>query len=589
MIPKRSDPIGELERRASEYQKHLLAIERGDARLLLSAYGQAARRMQSALRAALEAVRTMPTGVDAGAWIREEKRVQALLVTARLQMNDFAMYAAEAIKTRQAELVQIAQQYAKELADIQLAGQGASARALVLQGQQQTTALLGGFERPNVPSLLPAFNSIPVQAVSQLVGSLGDGTPLREWAHQFGQDASQKIGKTLIDGIVNGQGAEQIGRNLRSSLDGDAARSLTVARTETLRAYRGAKTEWMIANPQAIAGWQWYARLDMRTCPACWAMHGSFHESSEIMGTHPNCRCFQLPVTKTIDEIVGGSTGSPDQRVFLEDGQSLFGKQSAEFQRSVLGPSRYAAFSAGKAELRDFVAVRHDAAWGTTRTAATARRAEMNAMRRGGAIAPPPKTAEVRRPASGITVEHKVSGHPAQKAFDDAVEIVKSVHNPRANLQWCGSDGVAAGVNGNCTYIRNGAEIRVKNLPMALRTAVHEIGHAVDWQFDEMLSKSTDRSNRATGDFFAWRKAVRQSGVVERIRSTSYLSPKDKRYLTQSSELWARSYEQWIALRSKDANLFMLVDAMTIQGQYWKWDEFAPIADAMDEIFGVKP
>jgi SPP1 gp7 family putative phage head morphogenesis protein len=358
--------LSELEAAARRFQDELLRVERADAGEVMSEFQRAAGRMRRALAAARAALAGgVPEGVDPAAWIREERRIRSLIALAESEMNDFAAYAAKVIRARQLQLVQQAQTHAAELAELQLPVQ----------------ANTGALQRLGEPSVLPAFKTIPVEAVSHLVGSLGDGSPLRTWAEQFGSESARRIGEVLIDGLARGQGAERIASRLVDSLGGDAARALTVARTETLRAYRGAKTEWMTAN-KVITGWQWYARLDRTTCAACFAMHGTKHKPDETMGTHPNCRCLQIPTTMSVDEILGRRTGITEPEL-LPQGADVFARQPADFQREVLGSQRaFEAFQAGRVELGDFVRRRESDAWGVTRTAGSVRHAERRAAAR---------------------------------------------------------------------------------------------------------------------------------------------------------------------------------------------------------------
>ncbi len=68
-----------------------------------------------------------------------------------------------------------------------------------------------------------SFAQLPDAALTDLVGFLRDGSPLR---------------KELVSGLGAGLGSREIGRRIRSSLGGDLTRSLRISRTEVLRAYR---------------------------------------------------------------------------------------------------------------------------------------------------------------------------------------------------------------------------------------------------------------------------------------------------------------------------------------------------------------
>lgn len=363
---------------AARFQRELLAAEQGDAKAIMSAYGQSARRMRDALKRAREAIHEGPgAGVSPSAWVREDARIRSLIAVAESEMNKFAGYAADAIERRQAALVAEAQAHQAELLDLQanlgsLSEDQLDRLASLQRTQGNLQANLAGFERAGRPSIVPVLKTIPVEAVTQLVGSLGDGTALQVWAEQFGAVQGQRIGEALIEGLTRGEGAERVAARLTHLLDGNAAQALTVARTETLRAYRGATTLWTEQNTKLVEGYQWYARLDRRTCPSCWAMHGTYHRPGTVMGSHPNCRCIPIAVLRPWSDIIGSAGEGLPEPPRLPSGADVFAKQSADFQRSVLGPRRYDAYKAGKADLPDFVRKRTDPGWGVSRTTNTA-------------------------------------------------------------------------------------------------------------------------------------------------------------------------------------------------------------------------
>jgi hypothetical protein len=57
-------------------------------------------------------------------------------------------------------------------------------------------------------------------------------------------------------------------------------------------------------------------------------------------------------------------------------------------------------------------------------------------------------------------------------------------------------------------------------------------------------------------------------------------------YLTKPSEMFARAYFQWVAIRSGDQTLLKELHAHQGTGYAWQDDDFEPIADAMDKLFG---
>lgn len=124
---------------------------------------------------------------------------------------------------------------------------------------------------------------------------------------------------------------------VRNAFAGGMQRALVLARTELVDASRVATTASYLAAPDVVAGWEWMATLDPRTCPACWGMHGQAFTSEDFQEGHPQCRCAQSPIL--VGETPGGNG--------LQDAEQAFRRLSAEQQEVVLGPARLAAWRDG--------------------------------------------------------------------------------------------------------------------------------------------------------------------------------------------------------------------------------------------------
>lgn len=142
-------------------------------------------------------------------------------------------------------------------------------------------------------------------------------------------------------------------------------------------------------------------------------------------------------------------------------------------------------------------------------------------------------------------------------------------------------------------------------------TFLHEVAHFLDLSgLGIPGQKSTETADPILND---WRVAVRGTRVVQRLEAnlrTGYaelvdaqgarrrvpISPHLTRYLLSESELWARSYAQYIAVRSGDAKLIAALDearfgpnqnALLAQVYPLQWHDadFAPVAKAIDAMF----
>lgn len=217
------------------------------------------------------------------------------------------------------------------------------------------------FSRPN-----PA-------AIEQAIGATHSGSPVASLFSSFGGDASSAARSALITGVSLGQAPSVIARTLTDVLTVPRWRAQTIARTETLRSYRGAQHASMQANRDVVDGWIWTASLSVNSCAACIAMSGTVHKLSETLDAHPNCRCVETPLTRDWSEILDsiGLDGSDieDTRPNPTLGTDWFDAQSADDQRRILGPARYAALQNGDvSSLTDFVGTTYDRTWGASVT-----------------------------------------------------------------------------------------------------------------------------------------------------------------------------------------------------------------------------
>jgi SPP1 gp7 family putative phage head morphogenesis protein len=153
----------------------------------------------------------------------------------------------------------------------------------------------------------------------------------------------------LIEGIIVGDNPIPVARDMvnrvEGAFNGGLTRALTISRTEMLDAYRAASAYIHRANSDLVTAWQWYARLDSRTCPACWSRHGRTYPTSEPgPDDHPRGRCTRLPKLASWKEL--GIT-APEPPSVLPNGEASFNKLSAAAQLQVMGPGRLELYQSG--------------------------------------------------------------------------------------------------------------------------------------------------------------------------------------------------------------------------------------------------
>lgn len=195
-----------------------------------------------------------------------------------------------------------------------------------------------------------SFNRLPVAAVENMAGFLGDGSPLRSLLDQLPRSSRQIIEDGLIQAVALGISPAATARKIREGLGGNLTRALTISRTETLRAYRTATIQTYRANADVVQGWTWRSARSRRSCAACIALDGTFHAITEPMKTHVRCRCTMIPSIRDVE---------------VDKGPDWFERQSAKTQREILGTDiGFEAFKEGKLSLEDFVGLERNAQWG---------------------------------------------------------------------------------------------------------------------------------------------------------------------------------------------------------------------------------
>ena len=341
--------MADIFRVADKFRRQMLRRERAAATEMVQYYGAIWKRIRAQIIALTK--QYYEAEAPGTAWLYQLERLQTLQRQVEAEVRAFARFADTRIQTEQWEAVQAAQRHTQELTRIAL---GPAAERL-------------GFGT----ELATQFNRLPAEAVSDLIGFLEDGSPLRELLEELGPSASKAVGQELVSGVGLGLSPREVASRVRKEFGGDLVRALRVARTETMRAYRETTRRSYEANGDIVGKWVWHAGLDNRTCAACWAMHGTVHPITERLDDHPNGRCAMVPLTKSWKEI-GEQYGVdlsdvPETRIEIERGTELFGRLSPEDQVKILGPAKFAAYQNGEISLMDLVGRAQSRKWGSHR------------------------------------------------------------------------------------------------------------------------------------------------------------------------------------------------------------------------------
>lgn len=196
---------------------------------------------------------------------------------------------------------------------------------------------------------LDAWSQVSARAITAIVKR--STTQIHSSTKPLGARAAAAVRQELIRGVAAGSNPRVVAKRMvdraHGAFNGGLSRAITLARTEMLDAHREAARVGQMKHTDVLAGWIWTATLTPRTCPACWAKHGTFHKITEP-GPHGHqcCRCSRVPVTKPWSDL--GFNDIPEPPSLLDDPDTVFARMSPIQQHQVLGTKGYIAWRAGK-------------------------------------------------------------------------------------------------------------------------------------------------------------------------------------------------------------------------------------------------
>lgn len=175
------------------------------------------------------------------------------------------------------------------------------------------------------------------------------------------------VRRELIRGVVSGSNPKETARRMvaraQQRFNGrlGLTRALVISRTETLDAHRDAARLGQEQHTDVLTGWEWLAQLDSRTCPSCWARHGTLHPLDEPGPLdHHQGRCARCPRTKSWAEL---GFDIPEPPSIVPDAEAKFASLSVAEQLKILGPSRHEAWVLGRFPMWRWSARRSNAGW----------------------------------------------------------------------------------------------------------------------------------------------------------------------------------------------------------------------------------
>lgn len=179
-----------------------------------------------------------------------------------------------------------------------------------------------------------SFARLPVQAVQNLIGISGDGSPLRDTLTNTYGNAADGILNELLKGVSQGLNPRQTARNaVRNGLSQSLSHMMTIGRTESLRVYREVSAQ-NYKQSGLVDSYIRVETLDLTMCAGCLAKHGEEYPIDVPFAAHPNCRGTMIPKLDGVD-------------YGLESGEEWFNTLSREDQTQMMGKGRMAYLDDG--------------------------------------------------------------------------------------------------------------------------------------------------------------------------------------------------------------------------------------------------
>ena len=311
-------------------------------------------------RAAAEIVRAY-----ASVYQRLRRDTQSLVRTAQREgLKPWQVMRMNRMKELEKQFLRNANRFA-QIAGTDITGSQRRAVGLARNATQSITGkgLPRGITLENLARIGIEWNRLPDEAFANFIGMAGDGKPLGLLLDELGAEAAPKVRAAIGQGIALGKGPAETAELVRIASGMPLSRALTIARTETNRAFREASRLQYAANPNLIKGYRRSSTKDGLVCMACLALDGTFYETNEPLDSHPNCRCAIVPDTLTYEDL-GLDVPMPPP---VETGQEWFARQDEATQRKMMGQTaRFEAWKSGQVSLDDMVQVRSDPRWGKT-------------------------------------------------------------------------------------------------------------------------------------------------------------------------------------------------------------------------------
>lgn len=224
------------------------------------------------------------------------------------------------------------------------------------------------------------ISKLPIKKIEALLNRPLFRRGSEQWVRRHLQGIEKQVRKELAESVILGEGIGKTNRRLRNTLGISRRNADILSRTSLLKASHDARAQLYNDNRDVIAGYEYVATLDGRTCPICFPDDGRREKNRSSLPQpprHPRCRCIIRPLTKFSDELPSerpAVTKVEKRVIHHRDGttstvfrpvkvsfehrtyKDFFESQPESWQRDVLGRRRFELWKSGEVDLGDFKA-----------------------------------------------------------------------------------------------------------------------------------------------------------------------------------------------------------------------------------------
>lgn len=295
----------------------------------------------------------------------ESKRLQQAYTTTLKEINAILAKLEAALEANRsgARLDVTLQPYIAQLErELQAMTPVIEASARTLEASGATAGVQVGVANLQVSGVRASVSRATIARVQSAIEYV-DSAPFQSALSNYAGYHAQKAGEIIISAMANGRNPRETAGLVRryfGTSQAPLADALRLTRTTQLYAGRWGTIKTYEAN--GVEQWIWISARDLRTCAACWSLHGSLHPVTEVLNDHHNGRCAPGPVTARWQ-----SLGLRGQDVTILDGETLFNRLPADQQQQILGREYYAAYQAGKFQFNQLNATYSNPIFGVMR------------------------------------------------------------------------------------------------------------------------------------------------------------------------------------------------------------------------------